>query len=111
MGDTTHDYCRAHAFCNRQGQYFRSFCADCENLWDRARDVEGDPELAASYWIVLKKWIVGFRKNSRDRAPGQHFFYDRDEYSEFLSLNKRHAILMEGDYQGFYSEKPPSVVS
>ena len=76
-----------------------------------ARDIEGDPELAARYWTVLKKWIIGFRKNSRDRAPDQHFFYSRAEYQEFLTLNKRHAILSEQDPFGHYTDVSTDVVS
>ena len=85
---TSHDLCRTHSFCAHGPQYFGGFCADCEELWTRARNYESDPRSACLAWDILRRWVQGFIKNSKNRERGQDAFADMTEKAEFYSLNK-----------------------
>ena len=67
LDDQYHDLCRGHAYCARGPQYYAEACVVCEELWERAGNIS-DPEGAIAIFKVLKRWIAGFRKNSRRRA-------------------------------------------
>ena len=86
--DTTHDLCRRHAFCSQAdgAQYYSAPCFVCLDLWERARNRE-DPADAKEAYEDLYEWIIGFRRNSRNRKSGLDFFYDPDERFAFQSLH------------------------
>ena len=90
--DSFHDLCRGHAYCARGPQYFSAPCAVCEDLWDRARDLDR-PQDAMAAFKALKYWIYGFRKNSRHRPKGLGHFYSEQERVDFQELNSIHANL------------------
>ena len=62
--DVSHDRCRTHAHCSVNGRYDRTFCSICVDLWQRARDSE-DPQDSIRAMNLLKEWISGFARNSR----------------------------------------------
>ena len=90
--DTSHDLCRTHAYCARGSQYHGALCATCEDLWERAADLE-DPEEAIPAFDALAEWIKGFRKNSRNRPKGQDHFYDPTERAAFQELYAKIAAI------------------
>ena len=83
---TAHDRCRSHADCIRDGCYYAAFCGVCHGLWARARNYREDPTDAKAAFDLLYPWVLGFRKNSRGRAPGTDFFLDKEERREFVIL-------------------------
>ena len=89
VDDILHDFCRTHAHCSRDGQYYRSFCEVCEELWERAANIDA-PEDALVAFDALARWIKGFRKNSKHRPKGQSHFFDVQERTDFQDL---HAII------------------
>ena len=62
--DVSHDRCRTHAFCSVDARYDRTPCAICADLWERAANSD-DPEDAIIAWNLLRKWIGGFARNSK----------------------------------------------
>ena len=90
--DNTHRLCRAHSFCSLAGgsQYLAAPCLVCMDLFDRAEDLD-EPEDAQHAYFGLYKWILGFRKNSRNRQRGQDHFANPDERSRFEAIHARHA--------------------
>ena len=88
--DTTHDLCRAHSYCSKNGQYHGATCAIYEDLWEQARDTDA-PEEAMTAFQNLSTWIKGFRKNSRNRPRGQDHFVDPQERASFQELHAIHA--------------------
>ena len=79
----THEYCRSHALCARGVQYWGRFCHVCGELWERARDLLRAPEDALFAWSLLRDWIDGFIKNSRNRVKGKPVFACRREKEEY----------------------------
>ena len=64
--DLSHDKCRTHALCSRQGRYDYLPCHVCKELWQRARHSE-DPSDTIVAVDLLEGWIEGFSRNSRQR--------------------------------------------
>ena len=100
--DQTHEYCRAHAHCNEYGaaRYLAEPCHTCQELFERAADLS-DPDEAAYAFVALQEWITGFRKNSRNREPGQDHFVDpaeRASYGQLYAVHARHPALRRRDY-------------
>ena len=62
--DVSHDRCRTHAFCSKDARYDRTPCAICADLWERAANTN-DPEDTIIAWRLLRKWIGGFARNSK----------------------------------------------
>ena len=62
--DLTHDLCRSHSYCSRQGQYHGAVCGTCEELWYHAQD-EVKVDDAKVAFFALKGWIEGFRKTRK----------------------------------------------
>ena len=87
-----HDLCHTHAYCARGAQYYGAACAICEELWERSNDLDS-PEDAIIAFTSLKKWIIGFRKNSRKRPAGMGHFFDSEEKNKFQEMNSIHANL------------------
>ena len=110
--DTTHDLCRTHAYCSKNGQYHGAMCAICDDLWEQAKDTEV-PEEAMSAFHNLSTWIKGFRKNSRNRPRGQDHFFDSKERIEFQELHAIHANLqwIAASDSSQPSQRPPMVSS
>ena len=107
VGDILHDLCHTHAYCARRPQYYSVPCVICEELWERARDLDR-PEDAMVAFKALKKWIWGFRKNSRHRPKGLGHFYSEKEKSEFQELNAIHSNLEDiasSDRESFSSSR------
>ena len=99
--DRTHDYCRAHSFCNEFGgaRYLAGPCYVCQELFEKASDFS-DPDAAAHAFAALTKWIDGFRKNSKNRSKGQDYFVDSTEraaYEQLFSVHARHPALRRRD--------------
>ena len=90
--DLFHDLCRLHAYCAKGPQYFAAPCVICEDLWDRAKDLDS-PHAAMEAFKALKVWIAGFRKNSRNRPEGLGHFHSEQERADFQELNSIHANL------------------
>ena len=90
--DLSHDFCRTHAYCNRDGQYHGALCTTCDELWERAQDIE-NPSDAVPAFQMLKSWIEGYRRNSKARPPGCDFFFDPQERSSYEDLFAVHANL------------------
>ena len=90
--DYTHRLCRAHSFCSLAGgsQYLANPCLVCQELFERAEDLD-DPDDAHQAYLGLYKWILGFRKNSRNRNKGQDHFADQNERSRFEAIHARHS--------------------
>ena len=109
--DTTHQLCRSHAYCARGPQYYKGFCTVCDDLWYRARGYEEYPLDAAIAWELLQRWVLGFRKNSKLREKGQHYFFDAKEYAEFSELGAIHGALKESGRGAFYAWSPSKEVS
>ena len=84
----SHDLCRSHSFCAQGPQYFAAYCPICVDLWTRAQDYESNPADAYSAYELLRKWIYGFARNSRNRAKGQDYFADQEERDEFRRLTR-----------------------
>ena len=99
VDDLYHDLCRGHAFCARGYQYFAEPCVICEEVWERARDLD-EPEDAVKAFKALKYWIIGFRENSRHRPKGQDHFYSQAERDAFQDLNAMHANLEDVSHVG-----------
>ena len=83
----SHDYCRSHALCARGSQYWGRFCTICSELWERARDLLRAPEDALFAWSLLRDWVEGFIRNSRNRVKGQPIFACRREKEEYDDLS------------------------
>ena len=94
VDDLFHDLCRGHSYCARGFQYYGAPCVVCEELWDRAKNLDA-PDDAVVAFKVLKRWIVGFRKNSRHRPKGVGYFYSQDEREAFQELNAIHHNLTD----------------
>ena len=94
VDDFYHDLCRGHSYCARGPQYFAAPCVVCEEVWERARDLD-EPQEAMRAFDSLKAWIVGFRKNSRNRLKGMDHFYSREERDAYQELNVIHTNLKE----------------
>ena len=90
--DTSHDFCRAHSFCNDGGgaRYFADPCYICQELFDRAADMS-NLEDSKTAFLQLSGWIQGFRKNSRNREPGQDHFVDPQERAAYQQLYALHS--------------------
>ena len=86
--DTTHDLCRRHSYCSQTegAQYYSAPCFVCLDLWERARGQE-DPTDARQAYEDLYEWVIGFRRNSRNRKSGLDFFSDREERIAFENLH------------------------
>ena len=82
----TRDHCRSHALCARGAQYHSRFCHVCAELWDKARDLIKEPEDALRAWYLLKEWVDGFIKNSRNRVKGDPIFVSKREKEEYDDL-------------------------
>ena len=83
---SSHDKCRTHADCARNGLYYGAFCGICHSLWGRAREYEVNPVDASRAFDLLLVWTSGFAKNSKDRPPGTDFFADIEERRDFERL-------------------------
>ena len=94
VDDLFHDLCRGHAYCARGPQYYGAPCVICEDLWERSRDLD-NPYDAMLAFSALKRWIVGFRKNSRHRPHGMGYFYSQAEKEEFQELGAKHKNLQD----------------
>ena len=92
INDILHDLCRTHAYCAKGAQYYSVACVVCEELWERSRDLD-HPDDANIAFKTLKKWIWGFRKNSRNRPKGLSHFYSEKEKADFQDLNAMHTNL------------------
>ena len=90
--DTSHEFCRTHAYCARGGQYHGALCSTCDELWERARDLD-NPDDAVTAFLQLKSWIEGFRRNSKNRPPGSDHFYDPQERALYDDVFAIHANL------------------
>ena len=44
-------------------------------------------------WDLLDPWISGYRRNSRHRGDGFHYFLDPAEFSEYQELLACHSAL------------------
>ena len=53
----------------------------------RARDLLANPEDSLTAWVLLKEWVDGFIKNSRNRVKGQSVFISKREKAEYDDLN------------------------
>ena len=84
---TTHKHCRSHAQCARGNQYWSVYCPICIDLWERARDLLRDPEDALVAWSLLRKWIEGFIKNSRNRPKDVPAFASKRERDEYYDMS------------------------
>ena len=94
VDDIYHDLCRGHSYCARGPQYFGAPCVVCEEVWERARDLD-EPQEAMRAFDALKEWIIGFRKNSRHRPKGMDHFYSKEERDAYQKLNAIHTNLKE----------------
>ena len=83
--DLSHEYCRSHAYCARDGQYHAALCSTCDELWERARDLDF-PDDAITAFQMLKEWIEGFRRNARARPKGVDHFFDPQERCAYDDL-------------------------
>ena len=90
--DLSHDYCRTHAYCARDGQYLAAMCNTCDELWDRAKDLDC-PDDAVAAFQMLKEWVEGFRRNARARPRGVDHFFDPQERIAYDDLYAVHANL------------------
>ena len=59
----------------------------CSDLWERARGLLRAPEDALFAWSLLKEWVDGFIKNSRNRVKGKSIFACKKEREEYEDLN------------------------
>ena len=91
-GKTYHDRCRTHAYCSREFRYFAAPCVICQELWERAKDIDS-PVLATVAFDALEDWIAGFRRNSRHREKGVDYFFDPAEREAFQDLHALHTNL------------------
>ena len=103
VDDLFHDLCRGHSYCAKGPQYYGAPCVICEDLWERSRDLD-KPYDAMLAFSALKRWIVGFRKNSRHRPAGLGHFFSMEEKEEYQELSAKHANL-----QDISSEDSPAV--
>ena len=87
----SHDLCRGHAYCGGEGaaRYHSMNCLTCRDLWEVAEDLDmlDDAQLAFG---ALDRWVTGFRRNSRNRQPGESHFVDPEERRNFERLYARH---------------------
>ena len=83
----THEHCRTHALCARGARYWSRYCHVCGELWERSRNLLRYPEDSLTAWCLLKDWIDGFIKNSRNRVKGQSVFISKRERVEYDDLN------------------------
>ena len=84
----SHDLCRSHSFCAQGPQYFGAYCPVCVDLWTSAKDYKENPAEASLAFDLLRKWIYGFARNSRNREKGQDYFADPEEKEDFLLLTQ-----------------------
>ena len=99
LDDRYHDLCRGHAYCARGPQYFGESCVVCEELWERSGNLD-DPEDAMAMFKILKRWVAGFRKNSRHRTEGMSHFYsakERDAFQELVVIHANLEAIQESD--------------
>ena len=90
--DISHDYCRTHAHCSKEGQYYASLCNTCTELWERARDLDYPDDAVAAFQLI-KEWVEGFRRNARARPRGVDHFFSPEERSAYDDLFAVHANL------------------
>ena len=108
----THDYCRSHALCARGSQYWAEVCSVCSELWNRARDLLRSPEDALLAWSLLKDWVEGFIRNSRNREKGKPIFACAREKEEYDDLSVvMHNVAMIPALDSSSSDSDPSDVS
>ena len=87
--DPYHDKCRTHAYCAKDFRYHAAPCSVCQDLWERARDIDA-PDGAIVAFRALEDWIGGFRRNSRNRTKGIDYFYEPLERSAYQDLHALH---------------------
>ena len=97
--DISHEFCRTHAYCSREGQYLAALCNTCVELWERAQDID-NPEDAVPAFQLLKAWIEGFRRNAKTRPRGvDHFFdpHEREAYEDLFAVHANLRIITQLD--------------
>ena len=77
-----HDECRTHALCSRERRYYMATCDTCLDLLEQIR--EGETPTAIRALRILKCWLKGFGRNSKNRSAGVDYFFDPSEREDII---------------------------